>query len=92
MVFVFSVTIGRTKYPLALVQPFDAPVQSLEKDEDLGFFRVKAQPRDKTEIFPVASIIRGALLVKDFDSLADEYLVVDVVDGDMFLRIKDLKD
>ena len=88
LVYVFSITIGTTKYPLALIQPFDAPVESLEKDADLGFFRLKSQPRVKTEIFPVASIIRGALLVRDFDSDDDVYIVLDVIDGDMFLRMK----
>ena len=68
LVFVFSITIGNVKYPLALVQPFDAPVESLDKDKDLGFLRLKAQPRASTEIFSIASIIRGALLVKDFDT------------------------
>ena len=87
LVFVFTITIGKYKYPLALVQPFDAPVDALEKDVDLGFFRLKAQSRAKTEIFPVASIIRGALLVRDFDSDENEYLVLDVIDGDMFLRV-----
>lgn len=89
LIFVFSITIGQTKYPLALVQPFDDPVESQEKDNDLGLFRVRAKPREKSEIFAVGAIIRGALLVKDFDSV-DDYLVVDIIDGDMYFRVKEM--
>ena len=78
-----------TKYPLALVQAFDAPVTQTEKDRDIGLFRLRAQPRVKSEIFPVASIIWGALSVNDFDKY-DEYLIMDIVDSDFFLRMKQL--
>jgi len=39
----------------------------------------------------VESIVQGALLVKDFGAeYGDEYLVIDVVDSDMWLRLKTL--
>ena len=83
------------KYPLVLVQPFDAPVTSShkEKDKDFGLFRVCAEPRKSSEIFPISSIIRGALLVKDFsDETGNDFLVFDLIDGDMFIRIKEMKE
>ena len=79
----------RTKYPLALVQTFDAPVRQTKKDRDVGLFRLRAQQRDKSEIFPISSIIRGALLVQDYD-IRNEYLIMDIVDSDYFLWGKNL--
>ncbi|OAX43175.1 hypothetical protein K503DRAFT_709034 [Rhizopogon vinicolor AM-OR11-026] len=54
-------------------------------DKDLGLFRVRARPRAEAQFIPLQSIIRGALPVQDgyFD-----FLVVDTVDSDMFLRVK----
>ena len=93
LIFVFSLTIGKIKYPLALVQPLDATVSDdqQEKDKDLGLIRVCAQPREHSEIFPVASIVRGAVLVKDLsENMEYDYLVMDIIDGDMFLRLKEM--
>lgn len=91
LIFVFSITIGNIKYPLALVQPFDAPVShdQKQKDEDFGLFRVCARTRRSPEIFPVSSIIRGAVLVKD-DSMENDYFVMDLIDADMFFRVQEL--
>ena len=89
LILVFSITIGKIKYPLTLVQPFDALVEPKEKDKVAGLYRLQIQQRDKSEIFSVASIICGAVLVKDFDE-EDEYLIMDILDSDMFLRIKAL--
>ena len=93
LIFIFTVTIGNVKYPLTLVQPFDAevPDDQKEKDEDLGLIRVCSQKRSNSEIFPVASIIRGAVLVKDWsENMVEDHLVMDIIDGDMFLRIKEM--
>ncbi|KAG1907617.1 uncharacterized protein F5891DRAFT_938593, partial [Suillus fuscotomentosus] len=73
----------------ALVHPFDAPTgQRLRKDKQLNLFRVRAKPWARTEFLSVRSIIRGALLVQDSNSL--NYLIVDTVDTDMFLRVRDM--
>ncbi|OJA17542.1 hypothetical protein AZE42_04203 [Rhizopogon vesiculosus] len=52
---------------------------------DCKKFVVRARPRAEAQFIPLQSIIRGALLVQDayFD-----FLVVDAVDSDMFLRVK----
>ena len=59
------------------------------KDRDLGFYRVKSNSRMQYEIIPLHSIIRGAYIVPDYEH-DDEYLIVDTVDADMFLRLKSL--
>jgi hypothetical protein len=88
LLFLFECTVGNTVLSLALIHPFDAPTGvRLRKDKDLVFFRVRAKPRLQAEFFSVRSIIRGALLVPDG---SHDYLVVDTVDTDMFLRVKAL--
>jgi hypothetical protein len=77
---------------VALIQPFDAPVnKQLPKDDDLGFYRLRAQPRKKSEFFFIDSIIRGALIADDFDSEEkDEKFVIDVAEPDFFLRVQSM--
>lgn len=77
-------------HPFALVQPLDAPRGPLKrKDKLLRFNRVCAKPRKSSEIVSAHSIIRGAVLVPDFDT-AGEFLVFDVLDTDMSRRLKGL--
>ncbi|KAG1858282.1 hypothetical protein C8R48DRAFT_748763 [Suillus tomentosus] len=86
LLFLFECLIGDRNFPLALIHPFDAPTgQCSRKDRDLNLFRVRARRRAEAWFFSVRSIIRGALLVPDGPL---DYLVVDTVDTDMFLRMK----
>ena len=92
LLYVFSIIVGDRTYGLAMVQSFDAytgPVR--RKDTELGLYRLGMKPRGSAEIISLESIERGALLVSDFDTeREDEFLVVDVLDGDMFLRVKEM--
>jgi hypothetical protein len=89
LVFVFECTVWNDLFPIALIHPFDAPTGlQLRKDQQLNIFRVRAKPRMRTEFFSVRSIIRGALLVQDDNSL--DYLVIDTIDTDMFLHVRDM--
>ena len=91
IVFLFTCSIDKEKFPLALVHPYDAGLagQRLSKDSHLGFWRVREQSRALTEIFSVHSIIRGALLYPD-NARPGEYLVIDTIDTDMFLRVQEM--
>ncbi|KAK0436805.1 uncharacterized protein EV420DRAFT_1281073 [Desarmillaria tabescens] len=101
LVQVFTCNIGGKDFPLALIQPFTEAVSltTAKLDEDLGFYRVSAKKRDECIFISIYSIIRGALLVEDFgfnrgstnqSNQSKEYLVVDIVDEDMYLRMKAL--
>lgn len=58
----------------------------------MGIFRVSKRPRGKSEIISVKSIIRGALLVQDFQvGIENQFLVVDIIDGDMFLQVQEMR-
>ncbi|KAJ7708057.1 hypothetical protein B0H17DRAFT_1156021 [Mycena rosella] len=90
LISLFSCMVEDKSHAIALVLPLDAPTGRLSrKDKVLRFHRVHAQPRKNSEFISVHSIIRGALLAPDSDK-PDEYIVVDILDGDISLRMKDL--
>ncbi|KIJ11284.1 hypothetical protein PAXINDRAFT_164124 [Paxillus involutus ATCC 200175] len=73
---------------LALVQPYTAGIGAQRQlDRQLKLTRVRAVPRGSSIFIPVDSIIRGALLYPD-PAHKDDFLVIDHVDGNMFLRMK----
>ncbi|EKM49412.1 uncharacterized protein PHACADRAFT_33470 [Phanerochaete carnosa HHB-10118-sp] len=84
----FICQIGQDLEPIALVWPLDAPVGvHLRKDKHLGLYCVHAKPRIQAEFFSLRPLVRGAVLVEDPDRYGD-FFVMDVVDTDMFLRVK----
>ncbi|KAJ7764640.1 hypothetical protein DFH07DRAFT_738222 [Mycena maculata] len=90
IIYLFSCVVENNSHPFALVQPLDAPTGRLRrKDKLLRFHRVRAKPRKSSEFVLVHSIIRGAVLVPDFDN-AGEFIVFDVLDTDTSLRLKTL--
>ncbi|KAJ7248079.1 hypothetical protein C8J57DRAFT_1438022 [Mycena rebaudengoi] len=90
LIYIFACRIGDKVHAFALIQPMDAGTGQLtSKDKVLGFYRVRAKPRQNSEFISVHSIIRGALLIPAGDKHR-EFLVVDVVDPDMFLRLKSM--
>ncbi|KAH6895078.1 hypothetical protein BKA70DRAFT_1570479 [Coprinopsis sp. MPI-PUGE-AT-0042] len=102
MVAVLGVMVSNKEHLLAVVLPYDEKLseqgdlalQRLRKqrDKDLRFHRLRARNMKKSTVVFAASILRGALLVSDYSCPhGDEYLVVDVVDQDMWLRMKTMK-
>ncbi|KAJ6451940.1 hypothetical protein C8R45DRAFT_848162 [Mycena sanguinolenta] len=90
LIYVFEVSVNGKVYPFALVQPLDSPVGAISaKDKALKLFRVRAKPRHASEFIPVRSIIRGAVVVPDSKKSGD-FFVMDVQEGDMFLRLRDM--
>ncbi|KAF7378401.1 hypothetical protein MSAN_00266700 [Mycena sanguinolenta] len=90
LAFVFTCTIEDKTYPFGLVQALDVGTgRRSAKDKALSFYHIRERPRKECEFISVYSIIRGALLAPDFDKRGD-YLVIDVVDSDMFLRLKEM--
>ncbi len=82
------------------MQPLDnKPGQvHYREDNDLGFYRVREQKRSASHLYSIYSVIWGTLIVEDFGftplsedgELIQEYLVVNIVDSDMFLRMQTL--
>ena len=91
LVFMFSCSIPSFgTYDFALVRPITADISANRNsfDEAFRLTRVKARPRAASIFIPIRSIMRGALLYPD-PKHKDEFLVVEHVDGDMFLRMKE---
>ena len=85
----FQVTIGTQTHGLAYVKTYCRPPGSMRrKDKDLGIYRLQLKI-SPYQIISLQSVVRGALIVSDGNN-PGEYLVVDTVDTDMFLRMKKL--
>ncbi|KAG1726420.1 uncharacterized protein EDB91DRAFT_1239645 [Suillus paluster] len=91
LLFLFTCVIHDTFYPIALVHPNDAITgRRLQKDKHLKFWRVRSQPRETASEFILAeSIIRGVALAPDLTTAGD-FLVMDTVDSDIFLHMKQM--
>ncbi|KAG2012091.1 ubiquitin and ribosomal protein S27a [Coprinopsis cinerea AmutBmut pab1-1] len=77
--------------PIALALPYTAPIPKnlSTKDAAAGFYRVRRTVQAGAELFFARSIIRGAVLIPVNEQETD-YLVFDVADSDMFLRVREL--
>ncbi|KAG1799033.1 uncharacterized protein HD556DRAFT_1231771 [Suillus plorans] len=87
LLFMFKHIVGNRTLDLALVLPMDASPRRRLLDRDLRLTRLRARPAASSEFITLHSIIRGALLVPDFDNNGD-YFLVDYIDTDMFLRVQ----
>lgn len=87
LLFMFKHIVGNRTLDLALVLPMDASPRRRLLDQDLRLTRLRARPAASSEFITLHSIIRGALLVPDFDNNGD-YFLVDYIDTDMFLRVQ----
>ncbi|KAG0702765.1 hypothetical protein DFH29DRAFT_982269 [Suillus ampliporus] len=90
LMLIFTCTVGDVQYPVMLILLYDQLVGvHSQKDKDFQFWHIKRKPRASAEFFSVHSIVRGCVIVEDA-SRPDEFLVVDTVDTDMFLQMKDI--
>jgi hypothetical protein len=85
-----------TERQYALIIPFDlrlsrSPQERLnhERAAHLRFTTLRSRRAKDSMVVPIESIVRGALMVPDWGSGAqDQYIVMDVVDADFFLRMR----
>lgn len=89
LIYLFICEAGGLKIPMALIQDTEKGVGGRRRivDRDLGFHRVRMAPRNRSRFIPLRSVVRGALLVQDSQT-PTEYVVVDTIDTDMFLRMR----
>ncbi|KAJ7897519.1 hypothetical protein B0H13DRAFT_2234374 [Mycena leptocephala] len=88
LLYMFSCKVENKSHLFALVLPLDAPTGNTKrKDKLLRFRRVRGQARKNSEFISLHSIIRGTVLVPD-SGKAGDFLVFDVLDGDISLRLK----
>ncbi|KDQ27191.1 hypothetical protein PLEOSDRAFT_1106070 [Pleurotus ostreatus PC15] len=88
LLFMFRCSIQDKVYYLALIDPLDALIGPHRiTDIELGLIRLHTKPHRTGEFIFIDSIVRGCMVIEAFDTPGD-YLVVDTVDDDMFLRYK----
>lgn len=75
---------------MALIHPHDEPIEKYsEKDADLGFYHVQATSQKKSEFIFLDSMIWGALVIKDYNT-ENQFFIMNIVDSDMFLHMQEL--
>jgi hypothetical protein len=93
LVLIILCDVQGIKFPICVVHRLDAPSGPRRaKDIDLGFYRLCSRPETQVSTYEfifAQSVVRGALLVEDYER-ANDYLVIDLVDSDMFSRCKDI--
>jgi hypothetical protein len=89
LLYLFTYKFQGTTFPIALIQPY-ADVHPLrKKDKELRLHRLRPKTRGSSIFISARSIRRGAFLVPALDH-PNDLIVVDVIDTDMFLRIKSM--
>lgn len=97
LALVFTIKINDKDYPIALVRAFERPISSSvprqirKKDKDLHFLRLQQLKESQMEFVWAQSIVRGAVMVPAND-LENHSIVFDVLDADMYLRVRDILD
>jgi hypothetical protein len=86
----FTTTTDNRIEPWALIQPYDASVgQPTTREKDLRLFRIRAKARTSSCFISAKLIVRGVVVIPTFLK-DDNYYVFDVLDDDLFMRIRDL--
>ncbi|KAF4576196.1 hypothetical protein EYR36_004173 [Pleurotus pulmonarius] len=68
LLMIFTITVNQATYDIALVHSLDRPSGiRQQKDIDLQLLRLRARPRKSAEFIFLSSILRGVLVVPDFD-------------------------
>jgi hypothetical protein len=83
---------GRT-LDLALVLPLDVPRSLTNRPRDVKLQLTRVQPRRRSSSIVINTklIVCGALLTRDLMSANGEYLVVDSIDEDFWIRLKSVE-
>jgi hypothetical protein len=91
LLYLFTYNFQGTTFPIALIQPYADVLPPRKKDRELRLHRLRPTGKKHSDsIFISArSIRRGAFLVPALDH-PNDLIVVDVIDTDMFLRIRSM--
>lgn len=96
ILLLFTCQIEAQEYPIAVVQPFGNVYKHLRRkriDTDFELLRVRQNFRADRQFVSVHTFIRGAVLIPSGDITNDgfpsrDFFVFDVLDPDMFLRVR----
>ncbi|KAH9910296.1 uncharacterized protein BXZ73DRAFT_58728, partial [Epithele typhae] len=89
MRLVFAISIADTLYPIIYAERLNFPPGPRTKiDKELGLHRLTDSTPPQDLFISALSVVRGALVMDDPGHGGLDRLVVDMVDADMFLRLK----
>lgn len=97
LLYIFTIQYGKSMHTLALILPMDVPppLAGRSRDAALRFTRVLARPYSKSAIIDINTIVRGALLVREYGACFEiahtSHIVVDTIDADMWWRLKSIQ-
>ncbi|KAK0493669.1 hypothetical protein EDD18DRAFT_1013410, partial [Armillaria luteobubalina] len=91
LVLIFECVVHEKVYPLMLVWPFKEAIGPImKKDRDLGFYRVRTRMKGNPLIVSIYSDMAMNRTINRGERTMKDYLVVDMIDADMFLRMQNL--
>jgi hypothetical protein len=92
LLYVFGIFAVAEERYMALILPMDASIPRAERvasDHILRFTHVHSRPRTKATFIDINSIVRGILVVPSNDNeVGNEYLIFDVLDEDLWWRMR----
>lgn len=92
ILYIFRLLYDDVHYHLALVIPYNTPLQEPTQnpacDMELWLTQLRPRARGSSMFINMNLIIRGALLASDPSSRVAECLVVNFVDQDMWMQLK----
>jgi hypothetical protein len=93
LLFTLSNSKGSRTIPFAVIEPYDAPIptQVQKHDSSLQMLRVWPPTPTVLEVVFARSIIHGTLLIPDWEQESSDFMVFDILDSDMFLRVKEIR-
>jgi hypothetical protein len=93
VLYLFQVQYLEKTYDFALVLPLDAPRLADNRGRDTALRLTRLHPRRRTDMIIIDAniVIRGGLVMADLASVGGELLVVDVIDEDMWRRLKSVE-
>lgn len=95
LLYSFSIFAANDNCYMAVILPFDERIPHADRvpsDKILRFTRIRSRHRSHAAFIDINSIVRGVVLVPSNDNDAgDEYLVFDILDEDIWWRMKSIR-
>ncbi|THU90821.1 hypothetical protein K435DRAFT_675329, partial [Dendrothele bispora CBS 962.96] len=94
LLYMFDCSVDEKHYPVACIQHYKVVLNRSAVDRRLGLVRIRKDfSKDAPKFIPIDSVVRGIVAPvagSASEISVTERFIFDVVDGDMFLRIKKL--
>jgi hypothetical protein len=95
LLYMFGIFLEDRMCYMALILPLDEAIpraESVPSDRNFRLTRVRSRRRSDAAFIDINSIVRGALLINSTDGEAsDEFIVFDMLDEDMWWRMKSIR-